>query len=114
MARDNVVFISYARSDGEQFANELNERLKSEPDIALWQDRIRMAPGDFEQQIEQAIDSAQHLVVVMTPGALRSEWVQKEWRYARENGVCICPIKPKFQSLPAESELRQLRAQLPR
>jgi hypothetical protein len=114
MARETVVFISYARSDGESFANELEQRLRQEPDIALWRDRIRMAPGDFEQQIRQAIDSAEYLVVVLTPGALRSEWVEKEWRYARENGVCICPVKPAFESPSMESEVKELLAKWPR
>jgi hypothetical protein len=114
VASDTMVFISYARSDGEPFANELRQRLLNEPGIALWQDRIRMAPGDFEQQIKQAIDSAQYLVVVVTPGSVRSEWVEKEWRYARENGVCICPIKPTFSSAAIDSELTELRASWPR
>jgi hypothetical protein len=113
MAHETAVFISYARTDGEPFANELRQRLQKEPDIALWQDRIRMAPGDFEEQIRKAINSAEYLVVVITPGALRSEWVEKEWRYARENGVCICPVKPRFQSPSIESELKELLAKWP-
>ena len=113
MARQDV-FISYARSDGEPFANELSRRLADEFGIAVWQDRIRMAPGDFEQQIRQAIESAPYLVVVVTPGALRSEWVEKEWRQARQNGVCICPFKPTFSSEVIEAEYRELRAKWPR
>jgi len=113
MAREVPVFISYARSDGEQYAQELQERFKKEPKISPWQDRIGMGPGDFEQQIKHAIETAEYLVVVITPGALRSTWVQKEWRYARENGVCICPIEPKLQS-SEELEVKQLRARWPR
>jgi len=112
MARDIPVFISYARAD-EHFATELLDRLKQEPDIAPWQDRIRMAPGDFEEQLKQGIESAEYFVLVMTPGALRSPWVEKEWRHARENGVCICPIQPTFDSPSARTELAELRAKLP-
>ena len=72
-----------------------------------------MSPGDFEHQIKAGIDSSDHLVLVMTPAALRSPWVEKEWRYARENGRCIVPIKPKFDSEATERELEALRAQLP-
>lgn len=114
MTRETSVFISYARSDGEVYATELRDRLKSQPGIDLWQDRTRMESGDFEQQIRQAIDSVRYLVVVLTPGALRSEWVENEWRYARENGVCICPIKPKFASQSTEDELNALHSALPR
>jgi hypothetical protein len=113
VARDPIVFISYARVDGEPFAKELLQRLQGEPGIALWQDLIRMSPGDFERQLEQAIDSAQYLVMVMTPGALRSQWVEKEWRRARENGVCICPIKPTFESASTDAELNELRTKWP-
>ncbi|HEX7329903.1 MAG TPA: hypothetical protein VF290_00295 [Pyrinomonadaceae bacterium] len=35
------VFISYARSDGEKFANVLRQRLEAEG-IPLWQDRVGM------------------------------------------------------------------------
>ena len=38
------VFISYARSDGEEFARELRERLE-EAKIPLWQDRVGMEGG---------------------------------------------------------------------
>ena len=112
MARDTLVFISYARAD-EQYATELMARLANEPDIAPWQDRISMRPGDFEGQIKEGIDAAQYFVLVMTPAALRSPWVEKEWRYARENGRCICPIKPTFDAPSIEDELDALRKTLP-
>jgi hypothetical protein len=38
------VFISYARSDGEQFAAQLRQWLQAEQ-IPLWQDRIGMEGG---------------------------------------------------------------------
>src|SRR4051812_11356364 len=112
MARDTQVFISYARAD-EQYATNLMAKLKEEPDIIPWQDRINMQPGDFEEQIKKGIDSAEHFVLVMTPGALRSAWVQREVRYARENGHCVVPVKPTFPSPAEEAEFETLRAQLP-
>ena len=112
MARETLVFISYARAD-EQYANDLMTRLKNEPDVVPWQDRISMSPGDFEEQIKQGIESARHFVLVMTPAALLSPWVEKEWRYARESGRCIVPIKPEFDSAETDAELERLRATLP-
>src|SRR5438046_8250339 len=38
------VFISYARSDGEQFATRLRKRLEAKH-IPLWQDRVGMEGG---------------------------------------------------------------------
>ena len=56
-----------------------------------------MSPGDFEDQIKAGIKSSDYLVLVMTPSAMRSPSVEKEWRYAREKGRCIVPIKPTFE-----------------
>jgi WD40 repeat protein len=44
------------------------------------------------------------MVLVMTPNAMKSEVVRKEWRYARQRGVCVYPVKGApdldFASLP--------------
>ena len=44
------------------------------------------------KQITEAIDRVEFLVMVMTPGALRSETARRESRYARQQGVRICPV----------------------
>ena len=98
------VFISYARSDGEEFANLLRERLEGE-NIPTWQDRVRMEGGrDWWLQITEALDRVEFMALVMTPSAMKSETVRKEWRYARQQGVCVYPIKGvpdlDFASLP--------------
>ncbi|HEY6411969.1 MAG TPA: NB-ARC domain-containing protein, partial [Ktedonobacteraceae bacterium] len=98
------VFISYARSDGEQFAADLRQRLESEH-IPLWQDRVGMEGGrDWCLQITEALDTVEFMVLVMTPAAMLSEMVRREWRYARQQGVCVYPIKGDenldFNSLP--------------
>jgi len=77
------VFLSYARSDGEQFATQLRQRLEAEH-IPLWQDRVGMEGGrDWWLQITEALDKVDFMVLVMTPSAMGSEMVRKEWRYAR-------------------------------
>lgn len=98
------VFISYARSDGEEFARSLRERLNAEA-ISLWRDREGMEGGrDWWLQITEALDEVEFMALVITPGALKSDTVRKEWRYARQEGVCIYPIKGTsdldFDSLP--------------
>jgi WD40 repeat protein len=97
-------FISYARTDGERFAAQLWIRLEAEH-IPLWQDRVGMEGGrDWWQQISEALDVVEFMVLVMTPSAMRSETVRKEWRYARQQGVCVYPVKGApdldFNSLP--------------
>lgn len=89
------MFISYARSDGEQFGARLRERLVQEaPDVRVWQDRPEIQGGiGWWRQIEEALDRVEFLVIVMTPGVLVSEVTRKEWRAARQRGVCVFPVK---------------------
>jgi hypothetical protein len=89
------VFLSYARKDGEEFATNLRKRLQEEePEITMWQDRAEMEGGvGWWKQIEEALDQVRFLLVVMTPAAMQSEMTRKEWRYARQRGVNVYPIK---------------------
>jgi WD40 repeat protein len=98
------VFLSYARADGEPFATQLRQRLEAEH-IPLWQDRVGLEGGkDWWLQITEALEKVEFMVLVMTPAAMRSETVRKEWRYARQQGVCVYPVKGvldlDFTSLP--------------
>jgi WD40 repeat protein len=89
------VFISYARSDGEVFAKDLRQRLEHEaPGIRLWQDRTDMEGGiGWWNQIAEALDVVEVMILVATPTAIKSPVVSKEWRYARQQGVRIYPVK---------------------
>ena len=65
-----------------------------QPEIVLWQDRIEMEGGvGWWKQIEEALDQVRFLVIVMTPAAMQSEMTRKEWRYARQRGVNVYPVK---------------------
>ena len=59
---------------------------------------------DWWLQITEALDRVEFMALVITPNALKSDTVRKEWRYAREQGVCVYPIKGTpdldFDSLP--------------
>ena len=100
--------MSYARKDGEDFAEKLRARIGREAsDIVIKQDRIFLEGGvGWWKQITEAIDSVDFLVLVMTPAAVASGNVQKEWRYARQQGVCVYPVKGasdeelRFSELP--------------
>jgi WD40 repeat protein len=94
MAVRNGVFISYARKDGESFAASLRERFVADaPDICVAQDRILLEGGDgWWKQLTEAIDRSEFLILVMTPASVSSDSVAKEWRYARQRGVCVYPV----------------------
>ena len=95
MTQPPRVFISYAREGGEAFATTPRARLeREEPEISLWQDRTRLEGGiGWWKQITEALDSVEFLVLIMTPAALRSPVARHEWRYARQRGVCVYPVK---------------------
>jgi hypothetical protein len=89
------VFLSYARSDGEAFANALRQRLNQDlPSLQVWQDRPEIEGGvGWWRQIETALERVEFLVSVMTPAALASEVTAQEWRAARQRGVCVFPVQ---------------------
>ncbi len=98
------VFLSYSRKD-EDFATRLRTRLEAEaPDILLWQDRTRLEGGvGWWQQVKDAIDRVEFMVLVMGEDTAHSETVRKEWRYARQQGVCVYPVQAapfEFAELP--------------
>src|SRR3954447_4859861 len=47
---------------------------------------------DWWRQITEAVDKVEYVLLVMTPGALASEVVRREWRYARQQGRCVVPV----------------------
>jgi len=100
------VFISYSRKDGAAFAKKLRQRLQKEG-FLLWQDRVGLEGGrDWWLQIVDALNHVEYMALVMTPEALKSPIIKKEWRYARQQGVCVFPVKgvpdeePDYASIP--------------
>ncbi len=89
------IFISYSRKDGEAFAADLRRKLIDiVGEVALWRDRDRMEGGvAWWNQITEALDNVQFMVLVATPAAMESAIVRKEWRYARQQGVCVYPVQ---------------------
>lgn len=99
------IFISYARSDGEDFARHLRSEIES-AGLSVWQDRTHMEGGvDWWQQIQEALDKSVVMVLIATPAAILSPVVRKEWSYARLVGVWIYPVivpgnPPDFKLMP--------------
>ena len=88
------VFLSYARVEAD-FACELRARLKREvPDVRLWQDITDEEGGiNWWRQITEALDTVENMILVLSPASAQSPTVQKEWRYARQQGVRIHPVR---------------------
>ncbi len=86
------IFLSYARKDGEEFARELRGKIESHG-LSVWQDRKEIeGTKKWWAQIEEAIQSVEYMVLVMTEAALGSEIVQREWKFARQEGKGVIPV----------------------
>ena len=87
------IFVSYARADGEDLARDIVELL-TEHALAAWLDHLDLDGGaDWWRQVEAALQRVEHLVLVLTPAALKSPNVEREWRYARRQGVHVSPVR---------------------
>lgn len=98
------VFISYARADDEPFVEKLYNDLKDEIDV--WWDRISMPNRGltFLQEIRDAIDHADRLLLVAGPGAFTSDYVRDEWQYAYKTykGINIALRLGDYPDLPEQ------------
>ena len=66
------MFVSYSRKDGLEFARRLQALLEAEG-LSLYRDLNDLEGGeDWWRQVEAAIRSVEHVVLVLSPAALRS------------------------------------------
>src|SRR6185437_2984730 len=92
------IFVSYARED-KDFARELHKRLW-DSDRVPWQDLRNLRGGDYWQpRIDDGLRSAEALVVVMSPQAIKSQYVTYEWAFALGAGVPVIPVLKKRTDL---------------
>jgi HEAT repeat protein len=94
----NHIFISYDHGDAD-FATVLRiEFEKAEHNV--WVDQRGISAGDdWRKEIDEAIQNAKAMIVVMSPEAARSEYVTYEWAYALGSGVRVIPVLLRATSL---------------
>ncbi len=85
------VFLSYSHKDTEAMRH-VRDDLRAEG-LAVWNDE-NLTPGtpSWKNAIEQAIENTGCLVVILSPDAKGSEWIEREMDYARACGVPILPV----------------------
>src|SRR5438105_15220293 len=102
---------SYARSD-ERFVLRLYQDL-TKAAFNVWYDRETMPSRGltFLQEIRDAIDERERLVLVVGPKALTSDYVTGEWRHALTLGKAITAVLRQRDrgDLPAELRLLDSR-----
>lgn len=85
------IFLSYSRED-IVIMQRVRDDLRAEG-LKVWTDE-NLIPGlkSWKRDIQNALDNAACLVVVLTPHAKKSEWVSEELNYAESQDVRIFPI----------------------
>src|SRR5438046_2185058 len=97
------VFVSYSRADSLEFARRVQALLEAEG-LSLYRDLSNLQGGqDWWRQVEEAIRTVEHVVLVLSPAALRSPHVAREWKFARQEGRTVSPI-----SGPGDLDFSQL------
>src|SRR4051794_18558047 len=71
--KKTTAFVSYSRQDGAQFAADVTNRLAKEG-FSLWRDLSQMEGGrDWWDQIVEALQNVDYLLLVLTSRALASK-----------------------------------------
>ena len=92
------VFISYARED-QAYARELAADLRAHG-LGVWMDD-RIDFGDrWWQTIVQAVRASAAVIVVMTPAAEQSEWVEREVMLALDEDKPVFPLLLQGKRFP--------------
>ena len=97
MSSDRI-FISHASKDDE-FVKGLREALESHG-IPVWVDSRNLRGGaKLAPEINEAIEQARHIIVVLSPHTVNSPWVRKEIQKAleverrrKDEGYCVIPL----------------------
>jgi len=97
------VFISHATED-KQFAHHLADDLQR-LGLQVWIAPESIRPGEgWVEAIERGLAESSHMVVVLTPAALESEWVRKETDVAiaqeRKGLIQVIPLDVELCEVP--------------
>ena len=90
------IFVSHASADDE-FVADLRQRLDT-LGLAVWVDSRQLRGGDkLAPEIEKAIVEAAHVVVVISPATVNSDWVSREVKKALQvqrsrPGLRVVPV----------------------
>jgi hypothetical protein len=86
------VLISYVPEDGQLLAEVVRNRLE-ESGISVREDLTLIADQrDWWRIVSTAIIEVEYLILVMTPAAVESDNIRRQWRIARQHGTCIFPV----------------------
>ena len=107
---DGKVFISYARIDGAELAQRLQGDLRNQGYDA-WLDKQRIRGGSsWTKEIETALDEADFVLALLTPGSYASEICRAEQLRSLRKGKCVIPLKAqRGAEIPLHLETKNYR-----
>lgn len=84
------VFVSYSKSD-RNYADKLHGGLSNQVD--LWMFTKHLPGGErWSPAIDNALQRADAVIVVVTPAIIESQWIVYEWSYALGKGKHVIPL----------------------
>lgn len=99
------VFISYSKQDID-FARHLRRLLVAQG-FSVWLDESRLAPSSrWWTEIESNIERSAALIVIMSPHARDSDWVEREILYAERLNKPIFPVLLAGEDWPRLANLQ--------
>jgi len=103
MPKEHHVFLSYSRSDAAMM-HRVAEDLRREG-FQIWNDE-QLEPGtdSWKTAIQTALENSATVVVLLSPDAKKSEWIERELDYARAQQVPIIPKYLRFNKLNSRSK----------
>jgi serine/threonine protein kinase len=100
-----TAFLSHASAD-KQIARRLALAL-AKAGVDVWLDEWEIKVGEsISQKVDDAVDECRYVILMLSPTAVQSNWVEKEWRAAfwRETDsgeVVILPVMVSKCEIPA-------------
>lgn len=108
-----TIFISYSHRD-ETFLEKLNKQLEMSG-AEIWLDKKDLAAGPIEDQVSNAIETADVAIIVLSCNSIKSDWVEHEIELARSQEQLrgkriLCPIAldADWKSKPPNPTWRKL------
>ncbi len=95
------IFISYTHVDSA-FVDRLDADLRAQG-FETWVDRERLVAGlRWRRELQEAVERAQVLLIVLSPEAVASQNVQIEYDYALDLGKAVIPVYYRQCTVPME------------
>jgi tetratricopeptide (TPR) repeat protein len=95
------IFISYSHADND-FVDRLEADLRQQG-FDTWVDRHGLVGGlRWRRELQEAVERAQVLLIVLSPEAITSQNVQIEYDYALDLGKLVIPVYYRQCNVPME------------